>query len=90
MEFFLGFKDLFADVRDIVGGRSKAVQETMRDAIRVALLCVKIRLYLREMIYKSVKLSEERKVLMCMYYMVVKKRIVCSYHIKIIPFLILD
>lgn len=37
MEFFLGFKDLFTDVRDIVGGRSKAVQETMRDAIRVAL-----------------------------------------------------
>lgn len=26
------FKDLFADVRDIVGGRSKAVQKTMRDA----------------------------------------------------------
>jgi uncharacterized protein YbjQ (UPF0145 family) len=31
------FKDLFAGVRDIVGGRSKAVQETMRDARRTAL-----------------------------------------------------
>ena len=31
------FKDLFADVRDIVGGRSAAVQNTMRDARRTAL-----------------------------------------------------
>lgn len=31
------FKDLFAGVRDIVGGRSEAVQETMRDARRTAL-----------------------------------------------------
>ena len=31
------FKDLFATVRDIVGGRSKAVQKTMRDARRTAL-----------------------------------------------------
>ena len=28
------FKDLFAGVRDIVGGRSEAVQKTMRDARR--------------------------------------------------------
>lgn len=31
------FKDLFAGVRDIVGGRSEAVQNTMRDARRTAL-----------------------------------------------------
>jgi uncharacterized protein YbjQ (UPF0145 family) len=31
------FKDLFAGVRDIVGGRSEAVQGTMRDARRTAL-----------------------------------------------------
>lgn len=31
------FKDVFAGVRDIVGGRSKAVQETLRDARRTAL-----------------------------------------------------
>ena len=31
------FKDLFAAVRDIVGGRSEAVQETMRDSRRTAL-----------------------------------------------------
>lgn len=31
------FKDLFAGVRDIVGGRSEAVQSTMRDARRTAL-----------------------------------------------------
>lgn len=31
------FKDLFADVRDTVGGRSKAIQETMREARRTAL-----------------------------------------------------
>lgn len=31
------FKDLFAAVRDVVGGRSKAVQKTMRDARRTAL-----------------------------------------------------
>jgi uncharacterized protein YbjQ (UPF0145 family) len=31
------FKDLFASVRDVVGGRSEAVQKTMRDARRTAL-----------------------------------------------------
>jgi uncharacterized protein YbjQ (UPF0145 family) len=31
------FKDLFAGVRDKVGGRSEAVQKTMRDARRTAL-----------------------------------------------------
>lgn len=31
------FKDLFAGVRDIVGGRSEAVQKTMRDARKTAL-----------------------------------------------------
>ena len=31
------FKELFAGVRDIVGGRSKAVQKTMRDSRRTAL-----------------------------------------------------
>jgi len=31
------FKDLFAGVRDIFGGRSEAVQKTMRDARRTAL-----------------------------------------------------
>ena len=31
------FKDLFAGIRDIVGGRSKAVQDTMRDSRRTAL-----------------------------------------------------
>ena len=31
------FKELFAGVRDIVGGRSKAVQESMRDSRRTAL-----------------------------------------------------
>jgi len=31
------FKDLFAGVRDIVGGRSEAVQKTLRDSRRVAL-----------------------------------------------------
>ena len=31
------FKELFAGVRDIVGGRSEAVQKTMRDSRRVAL-----------------------------------------------------
>ena len=31
------FKDLFASVRDIVGGRSKAVQQTMRDSRRTTL-----------------------------------------------------
>ena len=28
------FKDLFAGIRDIVGGRSEAVQKTMRDSVR--------------------------------------------------------
>ena len=31
------FKDLFAGVRDVVGGRSEAVQKTLRDSRRVAL-----------------------------------------------------
>ena len=31
------FKDMFAGVRDLVGGRSEAVQKTMRDARRTAL-----------------------------------------------------
>ncbi|MDG1116937.1 MAG: heavy metal-binding domain-containing protein [Flavimaricola sp.] len=31
------FKDLFAGVRDIVGGRSAAVQKTLRDSRRTAL-----------------------------------------------------
>lgn len=31
------FKDLFAGIRDIVGGRSEAVQKTMRDARRTVL-----------------------------------------------------
>jgi len=31
------FKDLFASVRDIVGGRSEAVQKTLRDSRNVAL-----------------------------------------------------
>lgn len=31
------FKDLFVDVRNIVGGRSKTVQDTMREARRTAL-----------------------------------------------------
>ena len=31
------FKDWFADVRDIFGGRSKAIQDTLRDARRTAL-----------------------------------------------------
>lgn len=31
------FKDLFAGVRNVVGGRSEAVQKTMRDSRRVAL-----------------------------------------------------
>lgn len=35
------FKDLFAGVRDIVGGRSEAVQKTMRDARRTALFELK-------------------------------------------------
>ena len=31
------FKDLFAGVRDIVGGRSEAVQKTMRDSRKTVL-----------------------------------------------------
>ena len=31
------FKDIFAGVRDVVGGRSKAVQDTLRDARKTAL-----------------------------------------------------
>jgi uncharacterized protein YbjQ (UPF0145 family) len=39
------FKDLFAGVRDIVGGRSKAVQQTMRDSRRTALYELKREAY---------------------------------------------
>ena len=39
------FKDLFAEVRDIVGGRSEAVQKTMRDARRTALFELKREAY---------------------------------------------
>ena len=39
------FKDLFVGVRDIVGGRSKAVQKTMRDARRTALYELKSEAY---------------------------------------------
>ena len=39
------FKDLFADVRNIVGGRSEAVQKTMRDARRTALYELKREAY---------------------------------------------
>jgi len=35
------FKDLFAGIRDIVGGRSEAVQQTMRDARKIALFELK-------------------------------------------------
>lgn len=40
------FKDLFAGVRDIVGGRSEAVQNTMRDARRTVLYELKREAYL--------------------------------------------
>ena len=40
------FKDLFAGVRDIVGGRSKAVQQTMRDSRKTALYELKREAYL--------------------------------------------
>ena len=39
------FKDLFAGVRNIVGGRSKAVQKTMRDSRRTALYELKREAY---------------------------------------------
>lgn len=39
------FKDLFAGVRDIVGGRSEAVQKTMRDSRRIALYELKKEAY---------------------------------------------
>ena len=39
------FKDLFAGVRNIVGGRSEAVQQTMRDSRRVALYELKKEAY---------------------------------------------
>jgi len=39
------FKDLFAGVRDIVGGRSDAVQKTMRDTRRTALYELKREAY---------------------------------------------
>jgi uncharacterized protein YbjQ (UPF0145 family) len=40
------FKDLFAGIRDIVGGRSEAVQKTMRDARKTALFELKREAYL--------------------------------------------
>jgi uncharacterized protein YbjQ (UPF0145 family) len=40
------FKDLFAGVRDIVGGRSEAIQNTMRDARRTVLHELKREAYL--------------------------------------------
>jgi uncharacterized protein YbjQ (UPF0145 family) len=40
------FKDLFAGVRDIVGGRSKAVQSSMRDARKTALYELKVEAHL--------------------------------------------
>ena len=39
------FKDLFAGVRDIVGGRSEAVQKTMRDSRKTALYELKKETY---------------------------------------------
>jgi uncharacterized protein YbjQ (UPF0145 family) len=36
------FKDLFKAVRDVVGGRSKAVQQTMRDSRKTALYELKV------------------------------------------------
>ncbi|SHH01533.1 Uncharacterized conserved protein YbjQ, UPF0145 family [Cognatiyoonia sediminum] len=39
------FKDLFAGVRDIVGGRSEAVQKTMRDSRKAALYELKREAY---------------------------------------------
>lgn len=39
------FKDLFAGVRNVVGGRSEAVQETMRDSRRTALYELKKEAY---------------------------------------------
>lgn len=39
------FKDLFAGVRDIVGGRSEAVQKTLRDSRRTALYELKKEAY---------------------------------------------
>ena len=39
------FKDLFAGIRNIVGGRSKAVQKTMRDSRRTALYELKKEAY---------------------------------------------
>ena len=39
------FKDLFAGVRDIVGGRSEAVQKTLRDTRRIALYELKKEAY---------------------------------------------
>ena len=39
------FKDLFAGVRDIVGGRSKAVQDTMRDSRKTVLYELKKEAY---------------------------------------------
>jgi uncharacterized protein YbjQ (UPF0145 family) len=39
------FKDLFAGVRDVVGGRSEAVQKTMRDSRKTALYELKKEAY---------------------------------------------
>jgi uncharacterized protein YbjQ (UPF0145 family) len=39
------FKDLFAGVRNVVGGRSEAVEKTMRDSRRTALYELKKEAY---------------------------------------------
>ena len=39
------FKDLFAGVRNVVGGRSEAVQKTMRDSRRTVLYELKKEAY---------------------------------------------
>ena len=39
------FKDLFAGVRNVVGGRSEAVQKTMRDSRKIALYELKKEAY---------------------------------------------
>jgi len=39
------FKDMFTNIRDFVGGRSKAVQKTLRDSIRTALYELKKEAY---------------------------------------------
>ena len=39
------FKDMFTNIRDFVGGRSKAVQKTLRDSRRTALYELKKEAY---------------------------------------------